>query len=527
MVDAPSAPAESNTSTAGATPSTQPMTLVPAIKRQFSAYAPAFTGASFGRRGKNWLATGSGPASITLPLSTLRNRMRDLDRNDPWTQKLGTVFATNIVSTGFTPLCKSPDSEFATACMELWPDFVEDADASGMTTLHGLVWQATLAIFMSGEVLFQQLNNNDPDLAVPLQYQLLEPDYLDHTYSMPLNNGRRILQGIELDENGKRLAYHIHAYHPGETFLGNGSSERIVVPADQMLHSFRSRRPGQVRGYPLYSSALMRAMDVAEYDEAELTRKKIGAMMMLFIKQQMTEGGIGDILQAQTETGADGKRQTISEIVSGMATYLNPGEEVQFNEAIQIDGQYTPFLGEQHRAMAAAGDATYEQATGDLRGVNFSSIRAGLNEIQRNYETIQHHVIVPQIYRPIWRRFIERAILAGRIKPPSDFMTNRHKHMRVDWLPPGWAYVNPVDEENAALMAIRNGTASRQQIVGKRGYDVRQIDQEQSEDNARADKLGLRFDSDARNAKTGPAPEQKPVESQSDDGGKTTSKEEE
>jgi capsid protein len=58
----------------------------------------------------------------------------------------------------------------------------------------------------------------------------------------------------------------------------------------------------------------------------------------------------------------------------------------------------------QFRAVAAAMGITYEQLTGDLTQVNYSSIRAGLLEFRRRCEAIQHGVIVHQLCRPIWRR---------------------------------------------------------------------------------------------------------------------------
>jgi capsid protein len=47
---------------------------------------------------------------------------------------------------------------------------------------------------------------------------------------------------------------------------------------------------------------------------------------------------------------------------------------------------YAEFLRMQFRAVAAAMGITYEQLTGDLTGVNYSSIRAGLLEFRRRCE---------------------------------------------------------------------------------------------------------------------------------------------
>ena len=51
------------------------------------------------------------------------------------------------------------------------------------------------------------------------------------------------------------------------------------------------------------------------------------------------------------------------------------------------------------------------------------------------------------------------------------------------------------------MEAVRCGFKSRAEVVSELGYDVEEIDTEISEDNKRADGLGLQFDSDSRTIK--------------------------
>lgn len=468
------------------------------------AMAPAYAGAGMGRRAKGWVSAGGGPCSVTFSLGTLRSRVRDLERNDPWISHLATVFASNLVSTGIPPLCMSPDLDFAAEATELWNDWVWEADAEGRTSFYGMQSIAALSMFVSGEALMREINIDDDDLMLPLQYQMLEGDYLDHTYNTMLAGGAsRIIQGVEF-ERYKRAAYHLFRDHPADSLIGTGSMERIRVPADEVLHMFEQRRPGQVRGVPKMSSALLRAMDLAEYEDAELAKKKLCAMIIGFIKKNAPEDGNAAV---EAITGAKRNAEGDAfegELQSGTMQILEPGEDVTFNTTPATDGQYAEYMKTQFRAYAAAGDATYEQTTGDLTGVNFSSIRAGLNEVQRNYQRIQEHIIIPQLCRPVWKRFLQAAIISGQLKPPKDYLENKRAHNRVDFIPPGWPYVNPVQEEEANNMAIRNGTDTRARVAARKGYDVRAIDTEQAQDNARADALALSYDSDGRRPKSAP-----------------------
>ncbi len=71
----------------------------------------------------------------------------------------------------------------------------------------------------------------------------------------------------------------------------------------------------------------------------------------------------------------------------------------------------------------------------------------------------------------------------------------------VKWIPQGFSWVDPQKEQKAQMEAVRCGFKSRAEVVSELGYDAEEIDIEISEDNKRADNLGLKFDSDSREFK--------------------------
>ena len=139
-------------------------------------------------------------------------------------------------------------------------------------------------------------------------------------------------------------------------------------------------------------------------------------------------------------------------------------------------------------------------ATGDLTQVNYSSIRAGLLEFRRRCEAIQHNVIVHQLCRPIWRAWMEQALLEGALALPQ-FTQKKRDYLAAKWIPQGWQWVDPKKEFDAMLTAIRAGLLSRSEAISAFGYDAEDIDREIAADNQRADELGLVFDSDPRHDK--------------------------
>ena len=68
----------------------------------------------------------------------------------------------------------------------------------------------------------------------------------------------------------------------------------------------------------------------------------------------------------------------------------------------------------------------------------------------------------------------------------------------VEWRPPSWDWVDPLKDMNAEVVAVRAGFKPRSAVINEMGYDEEVVDRQVAADNARADSLGLTFDSDPR-----------------------------
>jgi capsid protein len=95
---------------------------------------------------------------------------------------------------------------------------------------------------------------------------------------------------------------------------------------------------------------------------------------------------------------------------------------------------------------------------------------------------------------------MEQAALEGVLRLPA-FPKRRREYSAVKWIPQGWQWVDPKKEFDAMVTAIRAGLLSRSEAISAFGYDAEDIDREIAADNARADALGLVFESDPRHDK--------------------------
>jgi lambda family phage portal protein len=467
-----------------------------------NTFEPAFDGASRGRRLANWWATRAGPnASLTYALEELRARSRDLTRKTPWAAGGLDTWVANLVGTGIVPEPKSPDKEWRSAVKENFKLWAAESDADGVLPYWGQQALAVRSMVEAGECFIRRRRRFSGDgLHVPLQLQLLEPDLLPVNWNTVAPSGNRIVNGIELDAIGRRVAYWLYRTHPGEyAVMGTVDGASLVaVPASEILHVYRPLRPGQLRGYPWLASVIAMLRDMLEYSDAELVRKKFAAMITAFITT--SETAPEDTLNAKTgATAGNGNVDPGPGIASGTlepgtTQVLMPGEDVKFSEAAEVGQSYEPFMRTTLRAIFVGWGLTYEQGTGDLSGVNFSSIRAGLNEFKRRCEALQQHIIAAQICQAVIDWWIPEAILAGVLPMPAGYGQNPRPWHACAHVAPGWRYVNPKDEVAAQIAAIRGGVTSRRQVVAENGDDVEQVDAETAADRQREDALGLTYD---------------------------------
>jgi len=462
----------------------------------------AYEGAATGRRMSTWGTAAIGPnASLYSSIRNLRSRSRELIRNNPLVDGGVDSDVANIIGSGINPRWQLEYPGLKKIIQQLWDDWTVEADYYETSDFYGLQSLGVRALIDAGEFFARLIPRRTGDYNfVPLQLQLLEADHLDETFnSIEPSTGNEIRMGIEIDPSGKRLAYHIFREHPGEYFLTTGlrATERVRIPADQILHVFRPLRIGQMRGRPWLSSIIVKLHELDQYEDAELVRKKTAAMFGGFIIDNQATVNAGALIGRMGVQ--DSNQNDIVAIEPGTFPVLPPGKDVAFSQPVDVGVTYEVWIKQQLREIAQGMGITYEQLTGDLRDVNYSSIRAGLLEFRRRCMMLQYNTVIFQFCRPVAKAWMDAAVYSGALSILTDYAREKRRYLRIKWRPDGWPWVDPVKDQLAEQMAVRNGFKSRARVVAERGDDVETVDREIAEDNARSDKLGLVFDSDPRN----------------------------
>ena len=472
------------------------MRLFSKISSWFRVFNAAYTAAGAGRRTKGWHAPPTSPnTAIKADLNKLRNRSRAAVRNDAWASSGLDKMVSNVIGKGITPKSLIADDALRDQVQQLFADWALESDADGQLSFTGQQSLITRSMFEAGECFVRlRPRLRDDGLSVPLQLQVVESEYVPVAYNEVLANGNEVKSGIEFNRIGKRVAYWMHQTHPAE--FSFDSSKLVRVPAENVLHVYEVLRPGQLRGQPLLTQALVRLYHLDKFDDATLLRQEIANLFTGFITKPSPDTAPIDPLSGKTlEYDSEGVPMVGME--PGTMQELAPGEEVAFNNPPGTGSDYPNFMRQQLMAIAAAMGLPFELLSGDMKGVSDRALRLILNEFRRRIQQIQHNQVIFQFCRPVWNRWFDLAVLDGSLSIP-DYTANKRSHTRVKWIAHGWPYMHPVQDMQAQKMAVRSGFKSRSEVVSEQGYDSEQIDDEIAADNRRADELDLNYDSDSR-----------------------------
>ena len=457
----------------------------------------AYEAGSTSGRLSAWATSDYGPNEHhQYDAATIRARSRHSFRNSGWANSALDSWVTNIVGTGIRPRWKLDDERLREALHTLFGDWSEECDAAGVLDLYGLQALACRGAVESGaSFLRRRIRPLSWGLSVPLQLQLIEADQLAEHINEP-RGANTVRGGIEHDKRGRRVRFHFFKEHPGENRYSfrAGNLETVGVPADQVAHIYRPDRPGQINGLPWASSVLVRLRELDQYQDAELVRKKTAAMFAAFVEEAV-QGNKGVGLAGGRPGAAPVAPGSVS-LEPGMLQYLAPGQKVEFSKPADVGASFEPWLRFELLQFAAGFGPTYEMTTGDLRGVNYSSIRAGLLEFRRKCEMVQAHMMVHQLCRPLTRWFMDAAVGSGVLKI-SDYLENRRNYWRVKWQPQAWDWVDPATEQDAAERQVRAGFKTQEEIAAKLGGDVEEIDRSNAQARKRRQELGLIYTTDA------------------------------
>ncbi|MCZ7466664.1 phage portal protein [Rhizobium rhizogenes] len=426
----------------------------------------------------------SADAEIARAGGILRNRMRDMVRNNPYAANAVAQLVSHAIGDGIVPRTKNKKAK------KLFDEWCKHCDADGDLDFYGIQQLAAREMFESGNGIVRRRMQSRDGKRVPLKLQVLEVDLLDTAKDGLIAGGGKVIQGVEFDANGNKRAYWMFGAHPGNTFW---DPERTAVSkpvdANDIAHMFEKQRT-QGLGTPWGVPAMDDTYELAKYEEAERTRKRLEACMV----GVMSGGEENDVLGSPV--GADGKAlppgiynvrgERVEKFEPGTFYNAVGGRSLNFSQPAATDS-YDPYKVSMLHTIAAGWRMPYAILTGRLDKVNYSSGKIGMESFRRLISALQWQIIIPMLLQPIWDWFCEAAWTAGLLDQPN---------VPVVWCPPRFYSLDPLKETNAKVREVRAGFRTLPSVIAESGEDPDDVIAEAHRFKKKLDRLGLVFDTD-------------------------------
>lgn len=401
---------------------------------------------------------------------TLRNRSRYERDNDPYYAGLIRTVAGDIFGTGARVQAQTDEDAFNTTVERR---FTEWTDAVGL--LEKLLVAAETKI-CDGEPFILIQTEELHDNPVPLDLRVIEPEQCQTPPLAMPKDITRWVDGIDLDDRGRPLAYHILRQHPGDNYV---TWEFEKVPARSIIHWFRKFRAGQYRGVPECTPALPIGAQRRRWSQATLTAAELAADFAVLITSELAPGFTDDELPAEWET---------MPINRGMITTLPAGGDAMQMKAEHPGSEFVPFKHELLKEIGRPIGAPYSITGLDGSEHNYSSLRWE-REIYNAALRVERELCRLNVLDRIFRAWYEMArMIPGYL---GDVLTDLPQSIPFGWYWPGFAAIDPVKQAVADTEDLANCTATLQEKLAEKGKDWQVVLNQRAREAAEMRRLNL------------------------------------
>ena len=440
-----------------------------------SLFGGGYTGARTDRPSlRNWTPwAGSADADTLVDLPALRARSRDAVRNQPLASGAISTNVLNVVGTGLKPksqldreLLGLTDEEaqaWERRAERIFAHHSARIDVEGELSFAGLQALVFQAVLESGDVLpIRRFVERDGEI-LGTRIQIVEADRISNPRGIPALQQRGLAAGVEIDRDGRVLAYYVADGHPGDAFAGPLNWERVEVHGEAGRRAkllFLKKRPGQRRGVPILAPVLERLKQISRLSEAELAASVLNAFFTVFIKH--TGGDPADVgLNGFVGTGGvaenvDGAGYEAPErelhLGQGTVVDLMEGEEIESADPSRPNVKFDPFWVAMVREVGVAIDMPVEVLVKHFQS-SYSASRAAFLMAWKSF-LVHRSWLAGGLCRLAWEWTLDEAVARGLLEAPGYF---DDPLVRDAWLAVEWTGDAPgeIDENKAVDAALK------------------------------------------------------------------------
>lgn len=499
--------------TVAATVTTMNKKAVGNIRPKASGYSEA--GASKTRRAlKGFTATSSSPnEDINWNQYTLRQRGRMLYMSSPVAASAIKTNRTKVVGIGLSPKSAIDvetlgiSAEAAKAWQHrverefaMWAAKKENCDAIGVNSFYQMQGLALTSWLVNGDV-FGLIQRKDATKLNPytLRIHMIEADRISTPVGengIPLvgggptdginkDNGNRIFDGVEVDDHGMIVAYHVCNVYPNQVIrdpVRVPSWTRVLAYGrrtglPQILHVMDAERPDQYRGVTYLAPVIESLLNISRYTQSELMAALIQSFFTAWIETETNPAEIPfNEVGYGPDASPDNPPDTYAsenphehEMGPGTINVLKPGEKIVFGNPNIPSNGFDSFFKVICKEIGAALEIPYDTLLKEFNA-SYSASRAALMEAWEAFR-MRRTLLVNMFCQPVYEIWLSEAVATGRIQAPGFFTDPaiRAAYCKAQWLGPVQGQLDPMKEINANLLAISHGIKTHEQVTREYG----------------------------------------------------------
>ena len=402
---------------------------------------------------------------LGLDLVTLRNRSIDEAERNPFVEGMIETYVASVVGIDGPSLqVQSDDADFNEWAERTWWKWWESPDLNGMLAGVDLLRQSVRSLWVCGEFVWVIVA--DGSQSPVIRVQDVHPRRLKSPLASSLDG--RMRDGVERDNLGKPLRYYIETFMASEQY-GRTTGEIDPYDAENVIHGFKQREPGQVRGVPWLAPVLQTCADIRCYDEQVMDAARLSADMAILLHTDHPESTYMPVNES-----TNFERRTIRTAPPGWKPF-------QMN-ASQPAAQYADYRAEKLREIGRPVNMPLMMVRLDSSNHNYSSARFDGQLFSRGVASTQRWLARIGLDRLVSRVLRESAMI--------DEVTIPERYEKR-WTWEAMPHVDPSKERSASELGLQINTTTLADECAKDGKDWEQVARQRARENKLLAELGL------------------------------------
>lgn len=385
--------------------------------------------------------------------------------NSPLIQRIRSLFIQ--FSVGIEGLSCNPNSsneKWNEARAERYEEWCRNPEIGSELSMAQLHIQWAGALFDDGAVFILKTRDelNRPKIQTIEAHRVATPS------SKRDQEGKTIFDGVEVNKNGKKIAFYVRDTFDTETYAR--------IPAESIIHIYKPRRPGMLREIPEGFSAMNTLHDMDDLHLLEMKAAKAASEITNIITTangEVDSAGMRRMMMRTGSSSASGAATTktdptfYQEALGGRTVVLKTGEDAKqfgITRPSVVTQQYWDLL----TSYVCCGYNVPKLLVlpYSLQGtVTRADLDVCTNAFRANFEVIAYAVRALYEWHTEWSVKFERASMDGVTTPPD--------YLKCIIRPPRAPNVDIGYTANALQTELKMGVKTIQDVYAEKQQDWR------------------------------------------------------